>query len=66
MLIYSELLAAAQSAALKEHKWAKEVEKTRREKILAKRAEMAQEKTERKLMKEEEKYMLKFLEEEKV
>lgn len=37
---------------LKEHKWSKEVEKTRRDKILAKREEMEREKGERKKMKE--------------
>ena len=47
---------------MKEHAWAKEVERTRRQQIIDKRNEVAREKKERKLMKEEEIYMRKFLE----
>ena len=38
---------------VKEHAWAKEVEKTRRQQIIDKRNELAREKNERKLMKAE-------------
>lgn len=46
---------------MKEHAWAKEVERTRRNQIIAKRNEVAQEKKERKAMEGEERRMRQFL-----
>lgn len=51
---------------MKEHAWAKEVERTRRNQIIAKREEVAREKKERKGMEAEERKMRQFLAEEKV
>jgi len=51
---------------VKEHAWAKEVERTRRKAITDKREERAREKTERKRMDNEEALMRKFLAEEKI
>lgn len=52
ILIYLEILAGATEEILKNHKWSKEVERTRRNQVLAKREEQAREKLERKLMKQ--------------
>lgn len=50
---------------VKEHAFAKEVERTRRKRIVEKREELAREKGERKNMLAEDKYMRKFLADEK-
>lgn len=50
---------------LKEHAWAKEVERTRRQKIIDKRLELEREKQERKNMKEQELLMVRFIADEK-
>ncbi len=60
------ILEAAKQDILKQHAFAKEVERTRRKAITDKREEKAREKQERKLMTVEERQMRKFLEEEKI
>lgn len=61
-----EIVSAAKALLVKQNKWAKEVERERRQKILDKRAELAREKMERKMMKGEEELMKQFLIEEKI
>ena len=65
LLIYQAILEVAKQVIVKDHAFAKEVERTRRKKIVEKREELAREKGERKNMLAEDKYMKKFLEDEK-